>query len=400
MPTVTTVEPAVSPAGVPAGAPPPTPTATDSRRSRLSPRARFAFLVLGIAAAGAVAVRLLPFLIHAPVPGVVFASGRIEGRQVTLAPKDIQGRVKRLFVDEGAAVKHGQVLAELEAKQLDSRHAALVATLANLDVQIHQAALDVKFTTAGTTAAASAARAAVNAASAHVARATAIEADARIEYERSLGLFKAGVLPQSTLDQSEMSWRTSQADVDASDKELAQAQSNLAVAQNSQEAVELKRQQVRALQETRRSVVAQIAEAEAYLAERTIVAPSDGTILSRPVEVGDVVSPGSPMFVMVDMNRLYVKVYIPEPDVAKLRLGDPADVSVDAFPGRTFPARVTKIYQQAEFTPKNVETQEERLKLVFGVELTFVQPEGLLKPGMPADGAIHWTAAEQSRHAP
>jgi HlyD family secretion protein len=95
---------------------------------------------------------------------------------------------------------------------------------------------------------------------------------------------------------------------------------------------------------------------------------------------------------MVDMNRLYVKVYIPEPDIPKIKLGDPADVSVDAFPGRTFPARVTKIYQQAEFTPKNVETQEERLKLVFGVELSFVRPEGVLKPGMPADGAIHWTS--------
>jgi HlyD family secretion protein len=92
-------------------------------------------------------------------------------------------------------------------------------------------------------------------------------------------------------------------------------------------------------------VQAQIAEVDANLAERKIVAPSDGTILSRPVEVGNVVSAGSPVFVMVDMNWLYVKVYIPEPDIPKIKLGDPADVSVDAFPGRTFPARVTKIYQ-------------------------------------------------------
>jgi HlyD family secretion protein len=69
-------------------------------------------------------------------------------------------------------------------------------------------------------------------------------------------------------------------------------------------------------------------------------------------------------------------------------LGDPAEITVDAFPGRTFPARISKIYDQAEFTPKNVETKEERVKLVFGVELAFVPPDPALKPGMPADCII------------
>ena len=96
------------------------------------------------------------------------------------------------------------------------------------------------------------------------------------------------------------------------------------------------------------------------------------------------------MFVMVDLNRLYLKVYVPEPEIPKLKLGDPAQITVDAFPGRTFPARITRIYDEAEFTPKNVETKEERVKLVFGVELTLVQPDPALKPGMPADCAIRW----------
>ena len=138
---------------------------------------------------------------------------------------------------------------------------------------------------------------------------------------------------------------------------------------------------------------------ELLLAERQIVAPTDGTILSRPVEVGDVVSPGSAVFRMVDMGRLYVKVYIPEPDIGKLRLGDPAEIAVDAFPNRRFAARISKIPDEAEFTPKNVETAEERLKLVFGVELTFITPDDVLKPGMPADCVIHWRPpAEESRH--
>ena len=86
-----------------------------------------------------------------------------------------------------------------------------------------------------------------------------------------------------------------------------------------------------------------------------------------------------------------LKVYVPEPDIAKLRLGDLAEIFVDAFPGRSFTARISRISDQAEFTPKNVETTEERLKLVFGVrELALINPEGVLKPGMPADSIIHW----------
>ena len=174
----------------------------------------------------------------------------------------------------------------------------------------------------------------------------------------------------------------------AAEKEVARAEATVTLAKASADTVGLKRQQIRALQENRRSAAGRLAEAQANLAERLIVAPADGTIVSRPVEVGDVVSPGSPMFQIVDLRRLYVKVYIPEPDIAKLRLGDPAEVSVDAFPGRRFAARISKISDQAEFTPKNVETPEERLKLVFGVELTFVNPDGLLKPGMPADASF------------
>jgi multidrug resistance efflux pump len=349
-----------------------------------------ALLVAGAAAAASMLV--LPRVLNAPSSTLVRASGRIEGRQMTIAPKDIQGRVRRLLVDEGAIVKQGQLMAELEANQLDARRAGLTANLANLDVQIRQASVDVSYTAASTTANVAAAEAAVSGARAHVARAEAVLVRSRADYQRTRSLFDRGVVAGSALDEAEMAYHTSEADADAADKDLAHAQSNLALAQASRQTVGLKREQVNALQQTRGAIVAQIAEADANLAERRIVAPADGTVLSRPVEVGDIVSPGSPVFVMVDMNRLYVKVYIPEPDIAKLKLGDPADVSVDAFPGRTFPARITKIYQQAEFTPKNVETQEERLKLVFGVELSFVQPEGLLKPGMPADGAIHWTS--------
>jgi multidrug resistance efflux pump len=371
------------------------PAPAPEGRPELRSRFRIALIVL-LAAAAAAAALVLPRQFQTSPPDVVRASGRIEGRQMTVAPKDIQGRVRRLLVDEGATVTQGQLLAELEANQLDARRAALVANLATIDAQIRQGALDVAYTDASTAASVAAAEAAVAGSRAHIARAEAVLVRSRHDYDRATNLYDRGVIAGSVLDEAEMAYHTSQADLDAAQKELVQTQSNVALARASRQTIDLKRQQVSALRGTRQALIAQVAEADATLAERRVVAPANGTILSRPVEVGDVVSPGSPVFVMVDMNRLYLKVYIPEPEIAKLKLGDRADVSVDAFPGRTFAARVTKIYEQAEFTPKNVETQEERLKLVFGVELSFVHPEGVLKPGMPADGAIRWTERDVS----
>jgi HlyD family secretion protein len=320
----------------------------------------------------------------------IVASGRIEGREVTIAPKDIQGRIKRLFADEGQWVKQGQLLAELDAAQLDARDRTLGANLAALDAQVAQATLDVEYTAKNAAATIAGAEALLSGANARLARATAVRANAQADDERAAALYADAVISRREREQFEMALRTSEADLDAADKDVSHAQASLTLARASLDTIALKREQVRAFRQNREALVAQRAELAASLAERRIVAPSDGTILSRPVEVGDVVSPGSTVFVTVDLNRLYVKVYIPEPDVPKVRLGDEADITVDAFPGRRFPARVSRISQQAEFTPKSVETSDERLKLVFGVELTFVNPDSLLKPGMPADCVIHW----------
>jgi HlyD family secretion protein len=349
--------------------------------------------VLLLAGLAVVALRVLPSRLAHPPAQAVTASGRIEGREVTLAPKDIQGRVKRLLVDEGDTVKQGQLVAELEASQLEARAATMSAAIANIDVQIHQATIDAKLAAKTADAQVAAAEAAVSSGRARAARTKAVLANSRADYERLVSLFKDAVISKRELDAAEMSVHTGEADADAADKDVAHAEAELALADASRDTIALKQQQVRALQETRRAAVGQLAEAQANLAERRILAPVDGTILSRPVEVGDVVSPGAPVFEMVDMSRLYVKVYVPEPDIPKLKLGDPADVTVDAFPGRIFQARISRIHDQAEFTPKSVETKDERLKLVFGVELTFANPEGVLKPGMPADCTIHWTAS-------
>jgi HlyD family secretion protein len=124
-----------------------------------------------------------------------------------------------------------------------------------------------------------------------------------------------------------------------------------------------------------------------------VFAPASGIVASKVVNAGEVVAAGTPLVIIIDLQALWLKVFIPEPEIGKLRLGLPAAVSVDAFPGRTFPASIVEISQKAEFTPKDVQTREERVKQVFAVKLAVDNADGALKPGMPADALILWKEA-------
>jgi HlyD family secretion protein len=321
--------------------------------------------------------------------GLIIASGRIEGREVTISPK-IQGRLKSLFVDESETVKKRQLLAEIVSDQLDARYANAKENVSLLKAQVEQVIADLSFTEKNTTASISAAEASVNAASAQVEKAKSVLDRAKKDFERYSSLVQEQAVSESDFDRAKMEYETSLADSNAADKELKRAEANLKSALASKDLVEVKRKQLKSAQANYRAAMARMEEVYADLQETKIYSPSNGTILSKPVENGEVVNPGTPLYVMVDMDKLYLKVYIPEPDIGKLKLGNEARIYVDAFPEKTFNASITKIYEQAEFTPKNVETKEERVKLVFGVELSVDNPEGILKPGMPADAVIRW----------
>jgi HlyD family secretion protein len=140
---------------------------------------------------------------------------------------------------------------------------------------------------------------------------------------------------------------------------------------------------------------AQVAEAEAdlaqarvRLAETRLLAPLDAVVLSRNLEPGATATPGLPILTLVDAEALWLRAYVPESDLGRVRLGQAARVTVDSFPGRAFAGRITEIAPEAEFTPRNVQTQKERVNLVFRVKIAVASAEGRLKPGMPADAVI------------
>jgi HlyD family secretion protein len=183
--------------------------------------------------------------------------------------------------------------------------------------------------------------------------------------------------------------RRAEASLAQAERELARNERLMAAGSSTQQAMELVRLEVDVQRATLREARSSLAEQQRYLDEMTVRAPSAGTVLVRTIERGEWVQPGSPLFTIVDLDQLYLKIYVPEPDIGKIAHDRPARVYVDAFPQRFFPARVSKVASEAEFTPKNVETREERVKLVFAVELALGgNPGGVLKPGMPADAVV------------
>ena len=158
----------------------------------------------------------------------------------------------------------------------------------------------------------------------------------------------------------------------------AEAQLALAKAGPSPEQLEVARAQVAAAK-------AAIDVIQAQMQKLVLLAPADGLVLTRSVERGEVVLPGSPLMTLGDLGSLKITVYVPEDRYGTLSLGQTAAVQVDSFPGRAFNAVVVRIADQAEFTPRNVQTEEGRRTMVFAVELAVQEMQGLLKPGMPAD---------------
>ena len=136
--------------------------------------------------------------------------------------------------------------------------------------------------------------------------------------------------------------------------------------------------------------------AEITLGYATLTAPFDGVILVRQAELGEVVSPGAAIVTLADIDHVWLRAYVNEPDIGKIRFGEKATVTTDSYPGKEYPGRISFISEAAEFTPKSVETHAERVTLVYRIRIDIDNPTHELVPGLPADAKIPLRAPGQS----
>jgi multidrug resistance efflux pump len=216
----------------------------------------------------------------------------------------------------------------------------------------------------------------LQAAQAALAQAQAELDGARAYLNTLLGIRANPLALQAQLHVAEAKYRQAEAQV-----AIAQATLDELEAGPTAEEVALAEAQVRQAEAAVRLVDAQIAQL-------TLTAPLDGIVATRSAQVGETAKAGVPLLTIANLDEVTLVLYIPENRVGQVRLGQEVEVRVDSFPERVFGGQVASIAGQAEFTPRNVQTQEERVNLVFAVRVRIPNPDGALKPGMPADAVI------------
>jgi HlyD family secretion protein len=292
----------------------------------------------------------------------ISASGTIEAVEVNVASK-VSGQILELAVGEGTRVRPGERLASIDH--------------ATSDIQLRQAEAGVQLAEAQLALLVKGARTEdIRQAEAALDQAEASFKVAEDDAKRMRELAKTGSVTPKTRDDSE-------------------ARLVVATAQRSAAAEALSKVRRLARPEEIRAAEARLAQAQAAadllrktIADCTITAPAGGIVTHKAVEAGELVTPGATIVTLVELDSVYVMIYVSEKELGWIKLGAAAEVKIDAFPDKAFIGKVTYISPEAEFTPKNVQTKEDRIKLVFGVKVEIENREGLLKPGPPADAVI------------
>jgi len=311
----------------------------------------FAAAALAIAAFAAAYMRW--FESQAPV-GVLLVSGDIEAHESVLSFKTVQSRITILPFDEGATVRKGTLLARVD--DADYRQQVAIADAA---LQVAQSQF-------------AAARQQVDAARQTVLNDGADLAEKQLDAKRLQSLWAERATSQQSRDLAVTAARQSAA-------ALARDQALVRVAERN---AELAAANVK-------SVAASLGMTRIVLGYTELRAPFNGVILVRQAELGESVVPGTPVVTMADLDHVWLRAYVNEPDIGKIRYGERVTITTDSYPGKTYHGRISFVSSQAEFTPKSVETHAERITLVYRVRIDLENPTHELVPGMPADANIH-----------
>lgn len=320
-------------------------------------------IFIGVAAVLAIAAIALVARTHSGGDGsVVRVSGNIEITSAEVSFK-LPGRVAERPVTEGDAVQAGQVVARLDSADLGQQVAARRAEL-----QVAEAAL------AELEAGSRPEEIAQGEAAFDRARADATRAE--LDFNRTASMLEQKLVSQQAFDLADATNKSAQAGA-------RQAAEQLKLLRKGPRREDKDQGRARAEQAKQA-----LALAETQLGYATITSPLTGMVMSKNTEPGEFVSPGTPVVTVGDLAHPWLRAYISESDLGRVKLGQPVKVTTDSYPGRAYEGHITFIAPQAEFTPKNVQTEKERVKLVYRIKVELPNPKMELKPGMPADAQI------------
>jgi len=292
--------------------------------------------------------------------GAMLASGTVEARQARVG-SPIAGQIESVAIREGDVVEAGQVLAHFDTSELLARR-----DQARAQVELARATLE-ELRNGARPEEVARARAAARAAEERLT-------DAARDAERGRRLFDGGAISREALDKAMTA--------------VALAESERQSALETLRLVEAgpRPERIRAQRARLAGAEASLAEIEANLSRSTVRAPFAGVVTVRHREPGEVVGSGAPVVTLLDRDERWVRIYVPENRIGAVKLGTRASITSDTWPEKRYPGEVIYIASEAEFTPKSIQTAEERVKLVYAVKVRILDDPGYeLKPGMPAD---------------
>ncbi|MFZ2448866.1 MAG: efflux RND transporter periplasmic adaptor subunit [Syntrophobacteraceae bacterium] len=292
----------------------------------------------------------------------LFLSGNMEVTELRLGFK-IAGRVAALDVDEGWMVRQGQRLAALDGAELEHLVRQGGAALDEARERLEQNLAGFRSQE-------------IEQASAGLRQVEAELVRLKKDFERADALRKTGAGTVARYDTALSAYQSGL----ARRKEAAE---RLSLLREGTRKEEIKSAEYRVVQ-----AQAALGAAEERLGDTVLLAPISGLILRKDVELGETVAPGTPLFILGDLENPWIKVYVKEDKLGLVKIGQKAQVTADTYPGKIYEGVVSFISSEAEFTPRNIQTQEERVKLVFAVKVKVRNISQDLKPGMPADVRI------------
>lgn len=328
-------------------------------------RKRIVLILLGALAVTSGAYIYVRSAADRAADGFIRISGNIEAHESVVSFK-VQGRIVELPVQEGQFVKQGDLLARLDDddyRQQVSVDEAIVRT--------REAELELAMAGSRTQ-------------EIQAAKQSLIDAKADLELKRTEFTRRQALLAEQGV---------SREDVDSAATQLKRAQATYERVKHSyDQIVEGTRKEEIAVRRANLELAREALKmSRVKLAYTVLSAPVSGVALVRQAELGEVVSPGTPVVTIADIDHVWMRGYINETDLGRLRWGQPARVRIDTYPNRAYQGHVSFISSQAEFTPKSVETYKERVTLVYRIKIDLDNPNHELKPGMPAEAVIDLT---------
>ena len=357
--------------------------------------------------------------------GRIVVSGNIELTEVNIAFKTA-GRLIERTVDEGDGVKKGNVIARLDRDQLMAQREREVAGLQSAQSQLAQSETSLAWEKATLAADIEQRRADLSSNEARLAElkngarpqekldahaaVESVQAEidrAKKDWDRAQTLYKNDDISTAQFDQYRNRWESAQAALkSATEREalvLAGPRAEVINAQQGQveraraavkiaeaNSLEMKRREQDLA--TRRAEIARsaasLAMIDSQLADTIVSSPVDGVVLVKAADVGEVLAPGTTVVTVGDIDHPWLRGYVNETDLGKIKLGAKAKVTTDSYPGKVYQGRVTFISSEAEFTPKQIQTEQERVKLVYRIKIEMDNPHRELKSNLPADAEI------------